>query len=203
MAAWTTEASKAAPWGTEALPRLLSLTQRRVVQAAEAMASRGAADAVREIAGIAPSLVPSRARATVDSRLIGSIVMGLGDRILSVPVNVKPGDHAKANAWQAQRILDTEAFAAYNRSRLAVELALLETGTTFEAPTRQRDAKDWIFGIAVRWDARLDRRTCPICSALHGTVRPLGAAFDGGPIPPKHARCRCCAQFWPIAIPKR
>lgn len=43
-----------------------------------------------------------------------------------------------------------------------------------------------------RWDATLDRRTCPRCARLDGTVQLWGLDFLGSAVPGRiHPRCRC------------
>lgn len=42
------------------------------------------------------------------------------------------------------------------------------------------------------WDARMDRRTCPVCRDLDGTIRPIGIGFPRKEVPGKsHYGCRC------------
>jgi len=42
------------------------------------------------------------------------------------------------------------------------------------------------------WDARLDKRTCPVCRTLDGTIRPIGIDFPRKEVPGKsHIGCRC------------
>ena len=57
--------------------------------------------------------------------------------------------------------------------------------------TRQKEANIVPF-VGTIWDARMDKKTCPKCWDLDGTIRPIGIAFPGGAIPGKiHAQCRC------------
>lgn len=52
------------------------------------------------------------------------------------------------------------------------------------------------------WDATLDRRTCRVCAALDGTVRPFGVDFPGGEVPgAAHIGCRCTEGILPLPIP--
>lgn len=48
-------------------------------------------------------------------------------------------------------------------------------------------------GVLVKlWDAKDDRRTCPVCDKLDGKLRPWGLAFPDGNVPGKvHKKCRC------------
>lgn len=55
----------------------------------------------------------------------------------------------------------------------------------------QKDA-DVLPFVGTVWDARMDRRTCPRCWDLNGTIRPLGIPFPGRQVPGKtHVGCRC------------
>lgn len=46
--------------------------------------------------------------------------------------------------------------------------------------------------VAKLWDARLDKRTCPVCRDLDGTIRPIGFDFPRSEVPGKtHPNCRC------------
>jgi hypothetical protein len=46
--------------------------------------------------------------------------------------------------------------------------------------------------VGTIWDARLDKKTCPRCWGLDGTIRPMGIDFPNGAVPGKiHALCRC------------
>lgn len=73
-----------------------------------------------------------------------------------------------------------------------VGVASYENGTAFNA---ERRAMAW--GVTetrlVRvWDAKLDKRTCPTCSGLDGTIVDVGETFPGGANPGSvHGRCRC------------
>lgn len=155
------------------------------------MARLGVAHGLAEVRVISTEAEPSgRIAAGPSAYRLSDLAMGMADRIQA---------SRRASLSEGARIADTESFSAYNRGRLAVEIAMASTNRSLSTT---RDAKDWIPAIAVRWDALLDRRTCKVCAGMDGTVRPLGGTFDGGPIPPKHSRCRCCAQFWPVAIPK-
>jgi len=48
-----------------------------------------------------------------------------------------------------------------------------------------------------RWDASADRRLCPICKALDGTLAAIDGEWPGGLLrPPAHPQCRCVAVAW-------
>lgn len=189
-AKWAETAGDGEPTAETAL-RLASLVEHAAGQAIETMARLGVAHGLAEVRVISNDAAPhGRIVAGPSTYLLSALAMGMAERI-------QAGKRAAFS--EGERIVDTESFSAYNRGRFAVEIAMASASRSY---TATRDAKDWIPAIAVRWDALLDRRTCKVCAGADGTIRPLGGTFDGGPIPPKHSRCRCCAQFWPIAIPK-
>lgn len=127
------------------------------------------------------------------------------DPLVAASDNV-PATLAK-EAHQVERIVSNESFVAYNRTRGAMQQALADGGDrdtyAVTVGAERRDAGDWVVGILKRWSALLDRRVCPTCRGLDGTIVLLGMAFDGGPNAPVHVGCRCVVGFWPIAVPKR
>ncbi len=71
------------------------------------------------------------------------------------------------------RIATSETFAAYADQLLA---------------NTQDQPGEWV------WDALLDRRTCPHCEALNGTIWTRQVDV---PACPAHVRCRCIIEFFP------
>lgn len=55
------------------------------------------------------------------------------------------------------------------------------------------------------WSAILDRKTCPTCWALDGSMVPIGKDWPGAGKPPLHPRCRCIpiALFVPEALSRK
>lgn len=52
-------------------------------------------------------------------------------------------------------------------------------------------------GYFKRWDAAIDKRTCPFCGGYDDNVVPLDKTFKGGVNhPPLHPRCRCAVVVW-------
>lgn len=52
------------------------------------------------------------------------------------------------------------------------------------------------------WDSTLDRKTCRVCVALDGTVRPFGVSFPDGQVPGSvHPRCRCVEGVMVLPVP--
>lgn len=49
------------------------------------------------------------------------------------------------------------------------------------------------------WSADMDRRTCPICEQLHGTIVLPSQGFPSGD-PPIHGYCRCTDYLLPITL---
>lgn len=54
-------------------------------------------------------------------------------------------------------------------------------------------------GVWKIWSAVLDRRTCPRCFDLDGTILEGAGVFPAGP-PPVHPHCRCLVEY--IIVPK-
>ena len=159
------------------------------------------ADEARRVANGAAPLAP-------DSVALKSLADGLVGRIdpLVAAAEDVPGTLI-AEAYQVRRIVQTESFGAYNAQRAEAMATLLSRGDTDSYAVKidasqARDAGDWIPGIVKVWSALLDRRTCPVCSAIDGQIRPLGMPFSTD-LPPAHAGCRCVAHYWPVAIPKQ
>ncbi len=177
--------------------------------ASAAMTRLGRSHAASELAAMVPSLGPIAASASltpVDAIAIEDLARGLIERIgPGIETAEAPGQALAAQASQLERIVQTEGFRAYNNERLAVERALLRANpkgiaTSAAGIPARRDA-NWVPAIVVSWDATLDRRTCPQCAGMDRKLRLLGMAFEGGPTPPLHPRCRCFIGFWPLAFP--
>lgn len=88
--------------------------------------------------------------------------------------------------WHVNMIGRSEAANAWNDER-QVELHTL----VVETAQKRRGAALVLFN---EWDAAMDKRTCPICSSMSGTMRPVGMSFDVDP-PPTHANCRCALML--------
>lgn len=81
----------------------------------------------------------------------------------------------------AERLVVTETVNAYNSFAL--------TGMD------QLEAEDP--GYFQRWDAAIDKRTCPQCARYDDLVVGLDKTFPGGvKHPPLHPRCRCAVVIW-------
>lgn len=77
-----------------------------------------------------------------------------------------------------------------------VQIAITEPATAFDAEraTAARNEVAARHKLAEVWDATLDKRTCPVCSALDGvTAGPDG--FPGGARPGLHPHCRCQTHY--------
>ena len=73
-----------------------------------------------------------------------------------------------------------------------------------DAAAKRHPDATWLPAVLKRWDATLDKRVCPRCRALDGTLRPIGVDFAGGRDPGHvHANCRCTSHllFIPLRIP--
>lgn len=149
----------------------------------------------------------TRIRASEPGRL-STIWRGLVERISPTVMGSKdPGGALLQEQDQIDRIITTEWWAAYNAQRTDVERALVSFGDSATYKLRDpqarlsSNAKDWIPAILKRWNATLDKRTCPTCAGIDGEILLLGQFFDKSN-PPVHPRCRCVVGYWPIAIPK-
>jgi hypothetical protein len=95
--------------------------------------------------------------------------------------------------------------AADDASGVLDGIAVTETASAFNDEThKQTERHAWAFPFLSKyWDSTLDKRACPRCSALGGTMRPWGVDFDGGAVAPAHIGCRCVIHqtFFPIPIP--
>lgn len=195
-------------WDAETKLRLVAVGQRHAIAIARELLALGVRDGISEVASIHPAATPpARPSVALDEVAIRSLFEALVVRMGELPAKVAVAAHVRANLFQAIRIADTEAFNAYNAGRFAVEQSLLAHGETHEFAIPRtvhslsgEARRVWRVGIVVRWNALVDRRTCAVCRALDGTLRPLGASFDGRLTPPAHPRCRCAAQYWPIAV---
>jgi hypothetical protein len=67
-----------------------------------------------------------------------------------------------------------------------------ERNRLLSATAAQQKQADIVPFVGKLWDARWDRRTCPRCESLDGTIRPIGLDFPRGEVPGKsHIGCRC------------
>jgi hypothetical protein len=67
-----------------------------------------------------------------------------------------------------------------------------ERERVLRATARQQKEADIVPFVGKLWDARWDKRTCPVCRKLDGTIRPIGIDFPRGEVPGKsHPQCRC------------
>lgn len=82
--------------------------------------------------------------------------------------------------WWAERIVRDQVGAAY----------------TFQALAGYFEARQQIPDLEKRWDASVDRRTCPACAELDGVTVPLDSLFPGGVDVPLHSCCRCRIGAW-------
>lgn len=189
--------------------RLSALVARKTTESARwfAGAARDHVAAELGILSYEAARVAGRGTYPIDEAAHAALADGLLARLDPA---VAASDNVPASlvneAYQVERIVSNESFVAYNRTRDAMQQALVSGGDRDAyAVTADlaRDAGDWIPGILKRWSALLDRRVCPTCKRLNGEIRLLGMAFDGGPNAPVHVGCRCVVGFWPIAVPKR
>ncbi len=92
-----------------------------------------------------------------------------------------------ANDYRIRRIATTETARAFNDEH--------DEGVGYVA-TESKGAI-WLPGLFRRWDATLDRVTCPICARLDGEIVMVGRSFSGGLVPGYvHPHCRCIGTLW-------
>lgn len=91
--------------------------------------------------------------------------------------------------WMVREVTRSTALA-HTR---AVTILRTETHRVYREATRAtyRANADVLDGWV--WTSALDRRTCPACVAMHGTLMPLDERLDG------HPRCRCAMVPQPKA----
>jgi hypothetical protein len=95
--------------------------------------------------------------------------------------------------------------AADDASGVLDGISATETASAFNDEThKQTERHAYAFPFLSKyWDSTLDKRACPRCSDLNGTMRPWGVDFDGGAVPSVHANCRCRVGniYFPVPIP--
>lgn len=129
-----------------------------------------------------------------DLAALGATPGGLGTL-----VDVAAADAARA--MRAARSIGERALtllrggesASATRAALRPRLELVAATEGADAYNGERarlaDGAGSIVRILKVWDAVLDRRTCPTCSSLDGTIVALGEPFAIEQ--PAHPRCRC------------
>lgn len=91
-------------------------------------------------------------------------------------VKAAANEASKTTAWQIRRLAVTESAEALNTGRAKYL------------------GQSQALGLLRVWDAVLDKRTCPICSALDGLIVGARERFPHGD-PPVHGHCRCSWQL--------
>lgn len=119
---------------------------------------------------------------------------------------VQPTDADRALAAQASQSYadalakhledDVPAPTALRKANYLLEtIAASQVSEAFndERSRVENDNRATYAGVLVKlWDAKDDRRTCPVCDKLDGKMRPWGLAFPDGNVPGKvHPKCRC------------
>lgn len=144
-------------------------------------------------AGIAGALLPPRTGlAAVDARLADRAVAGTVRR-WSERVAASEGaaarayrEAARASTARLRLISVTETSAAFSDERAAA-IVRANVGAHVE-----------LFRV---WDATLDKRTCPTCEELDGTMVPYRESYPRGDVPGSvHPGCRCLESFVPVEM---
>lgn len=150
------------------------------------------------VAGI--TMASARARLVAAAQLGQTVMVSAPVRAVDpagVPLVDRLREHGLRLARQTVDVLLSPSVAGSTRplldavlpERVVATLALARASivSTFRAGLlsayRSSDsARGWV------WIAALDRRTCPICWAKHGSIHPVDAPFYS------HVLCRCVAQ---------
>ncbi len=67
-----------------------------------------------------------------------------------------------------------------------------ERQRSLTATSRAQKEANIVPFVGKLWDARWDKRTCPVCRDLDGAIRPIGIDFPRNEVPGKsHFGCRC------------
>lgn len=101
---------------------------------------------------------------------------------------------ARAAASRLDTIAATETAAEFNLAR----------AETVAQTVRANASEAWVSSLYRVWDATLDRRTCPTCEALDGSMVPAAEDFPGGQRPGRvHSRCRCTESIAVVQTKRR
>ena len=109
-----------------------------------------------------------RAVAAMKSEIIRGIAVGDNPRVAAARMLARVEGHFNGGLTRALVIARTEMISAHREAAWAQDQA----------------ATDVLAGWT--WTCALDRRACPACLAMHGTVHPVA---DPGPL--GHQQCRC------------
>lgn len=109
----------------------------------------------------------------IKDALLAGVANGESPRLVSARIHKALGKHY----GNASVLVRTEMLRTYREGTRATYLA------------NQRYVKGWV------WCAALDRRTCPVCWAMHGTKHSLGRPMATHPV------CRC--SMMPDLVPGR
>ena len=151
-----------------------------------------------QLSGTLKDRIQSRTNELVNS--YGEGTRKIMEEVLASSVGMSAGEIRKALSealplWQAERIARTETVYAYKSGRLDED---------------EKVNKEYDLNMKLVWRARHDAKTCPVCSAMDGSIVDVGDAFehiketedgtvawmpsfwnDDGKIPSPHPNCRC------------
>lgn len=106
--------------------------------------------------------LPVAARQAVRDAVVTGVALGENPRVIARRVSRALG----GNMARAMTLARTETLRAYR-------------GAALESYRRSEAVEGWV------WVSARDRRTCPVCWAMHGTIHDLDEQFYS------HASCRC------------
>lgn len=108
------------------------------------------------------SSLPEAARQAVRDAVVTGVALGENPRVIARRVNRAIG----GNLSRAMTLARTETLRAYR-------------GAALESYRQNEGVEGWV------WVSARDRRTCPVCWAMHGTIHDLDEQFAS------HPSCRC------------
>ncbi len=115
--------------------------------------------------------------------------------------NVEPSASVIDGAWadvqhRIKRTAATEIARTYN-NEIAAEVR--EIAPAFD------DVVPWSRVLKKRWNAEIDRKVCPVCLRMDGTLVLAHESFPGGMEPGEvHPNCRCVSELtWLVDRPTK
>lgn len=154
--------------------------------------------------------VQSNARLESEYEVVRRYARSQGYRSGPLSFFAKPiaSDMQEAGRWAddiaklvRKRASESDVRAAISRSKAKLSAsakAIVDDAWADErqrsllATSRAQKEADIVPFVGKLWDARMDKRTCPVCRDLDGTIRPIGIDFPRKEVPGKsHLGCRC------------
>lgn len=152
-------------------------------QAVHDAAALTSAAASVDVLGVNPANLTTAAGLMADGSPVADLFARYGDDAAERARAVLT--QASAFGWPAAKTT-REFQAVLAMSRTAAEtVARTELHRVYRTTSRDTYVANSDVVTGWTWRAHLDRRTCPCCAAMDGTVHPVDEVLDG------HPRCRC------------